>query len=334
MIRWGIAGFGWVARDHAAPALRAAGHRLAAIADPSPDVRARAQADGIASHADTDTMLAAGGIDVLYVATPNHLHAAPTTAALHAGVPVLCEKPMAAQLSDAEAMAAAARATGTLAGTAFDQRHHPAHIAMADAIADGAIGRPVAVRIAYCCWLDPLWRPPGAGADELNWRADPAAAGGGAVMDLAPHGLDLVQRLTGEAVERLHVTLHRRTHDYPVDDGGVLSGRTGGGVLLTSHVAYNCPDALPRRRLEVLGEAGLLVAEDTMGQTAGGAVTLVRAEGGREALAFDAERSPFQTQMEAFARAVAGGRHDFDLERDLALARLFHAALEEAEGCL
>ena len=333
-MRWGIAGFGWVARDHAAPALRAAGHTLAAIADPSPAVRAGAEADGIVAHANTDALLAAGGLDALYVATPNHLHAAPTVAALNAGVPVLCEKPMAARLPDAEAMAAAACATGTLAGTAFDQRHHPAHIAMADAIADGAIGRPVAVRIAYCCWLDPLWRPPGAGADEPNWRADPAAAGGGAVMDLAPHGLDLVQRLMGEPVERLHVTLQRRTHNYPVDDGGVLSGRTGGGVLFTSHVAYNCPDALPRRRLEVLGEAGLLVAENTMGQTAGGSVTLVRADGMREALAFDAERSPFQTQMEAFAGAVAGEAHNFNLERDLALARLFHGALAEAEGCL
>ena len=334
MIRWGIAGFGWVARDHAAPAIRAAGHTLAAIADPSPAVRARAEADGVAAFLDTDALLAAGGVDALYVATPNHFHAAPTIAALTAGVPVLCEKPMAAQLADAEAMAAAARATGTLAGTAFDQRHHPAHIAVADAIAGGAIGRPVAVRIAYCCWLDPLWRPPGAGADEPNWRADPAAAGGGAVMDLAPHGLDLVQRLTGEPVERLHITLQRRTHDYPVDDGGVLSGRTTGGVLLTQHVAYNCPDALPRRRLEVLGEAGLLVAENTMGQTAGGSVTLVRADGASEPLAFDALRSPFQIQMEAFARAVAGKAHDFDLERDLALARLLHGALEAAGGCL
>ena len=270
-------------------------------------MRARAEADRIAAYPDTDTLLKSGGVDALYVATPNHLHAAPTIAALNAGVPVLCEKPIAATLADAEAMAAAARATGTLAGTAFDQRHHPAHIAVADAIAAGAIGRPVAVRIAYCCWLDPLWRPPGAGTDEPNWRADPAAAGGGAVIDLAPHGLDLVQRLTGEPVERLHVTLQRRTHDYPVDDGGALSGRTAGGVLLTQHVAYNCPDALPRRRLEVLGEAGLLVAENTMGQTAGGAVELIRADGTREALAFDADRSPFQTQMEAFAER-GGGR--------------------------
>lgn len=256
-------------------------------------------------------------------------------AALEAGVPVLCEKPMAATIVDAERMADAARRTGTLLGMAFDQRHQPAHIAIAEAIADGAIGAPVAVRIVYACWLDPRWVPRGGAPDEPNWRADPAAAGGGAVVDLAVHGLDLVQRLTGEPMERLHITLQRRTHDYPVDDGGVLSGRTASGVLLTQHVAYNCPDALPRRRLEVLGEAGLIVAQNTMGQTAGGRVTLIRADTGEpEPLAFDESRSPFVEQMEAFGHAVAGEPHDFDASRDLALARLFDRAHEEAKRWL
>ena len=306
---------------------------MVGVADPSAVSRERAEAVGLTVHHTVEALLATGTPDALYVATPNHVHAESTIAALEADVPVLCEKPMAAALVDAERMAAAAECTGTLLGTAFDQRHHPAHAAMADAIAGGAIGRPVAVRIVYACWLDPLWVPPGGAPGEPNWRADPRAAGGGAVIDLALHGLDLVQRLTGEPVERLHVTLQRRTHDYPVDDGGVLSGRTGGGVLLTQHVAYNCPDALPRRRLEVLGEAGLLVAENTMGQSAGGTVTLMR-EGGSEPVSFDTVRSPFVAQVEAFGRAVAGGPHDFDAGRDLALARLFDGAHEEAKRWL
>ena len=334
-MRWGLAGFGWVARDHALPALRAAGDQVVGIADPSPTSRACAVAAGLAPHATVDELLAAGGLDALYVATPNHAHAAPVVAALEAGVPVLCEKPMAATLFDAERMADVARRTGTLFGMAFDQRHHPAHAAMAQAIAEGAIGTPVAVRIVYACWLDPRWVPPGGAPDEPNWRADPAAAGGGAVVDLAIHGLDLVQRLIGDPMERLDITLQRRTHDYPVDDGGVLSGRTVDGVLLTQHVAYNCPDSLPRRRLEVLGEAGLIVARDTMGQTAGGRVMLTRAAGGDpQPLAFDGDVSPFARQMEAFGRAVAGEVHDFDAVRDLALARLFDGAHEEAKRWL
>jgi 1,5-anhydro-D-fructose reductase (1,5-anhydro-D-mannitol-forming) len=333
-LRWGIAGFGWVARDHMAPAIAQAGGRLVAVADPSPAARAAATALGAQPYADVEAMLAAEQLDALYVATPNHLHLAPVRAAAEAGVPVLCEKPMAASLPDAEAMAQAVEGAGVLYGTAFDQRRHPAHIALRDALKAGGVGRPAAVRIAYCCWVDPLWRPPGETGTE-NWRADPRAAGGGAVVDLAPHGLDLVQALLGEEVERLHMTLQRRVHDYPVEDGGVATGVTASGVLVSLHVAYNCPEALPRRRLEVLGEDGQLTATDTMGQTAGGELTRTCGRtGAREALAFDTAASPFVGQAEAFAAAVGGGAHDFDLARDLRLARRFDAAYREAFACL
>ena len=206
--------------------------------------------------------------------------------------------------------------------------------ALAEAVSAGDIGRPAAVRIAYGCWVDPRWRPPGASA-EANWRADPAAAGGGAVIDLAPHGLDLVQRLLGEPVERLHMALQRRVHAYAVEDGGVISGRTASGVLVSLHVAYNCPEALGRRRLEVLGETGQLTAVDTMGQTAGGALTRTCGRSGDAApVPFDRKRSPFTAQAAAFAAAVRGEAHDFSLERDLDLARRFDAAYREARACL
>ncbi len=159
--RWGIAGFGWVARDHMAPAIAASGGELAAVADVSPAARASAEALGAHAFTEVGEMLAVERLDALYVATPNHLHLAPVRAAAKAGIAVLCEKPMAASLADAEAMAQAVEQAGVLYGTAFDQRRHPAHTALRDAVAAGAIGRPSAVRIAYCCWVDPLWRPPG-----------------------------------------------------------------------------------------------------------------------------------------------------------------------------
>ena len=333
-VRWGVAGYGWVARDHMAPAIAAAGDELVAVADICAAARASAEAPGVRTFAEVSEMLAAERLDALYVATPNHLHLAPVRAAAAAGVAVLCEKPMAASLVDAEALAQAVRTAGVLYGTAFDQRHHPAHAALRDAVAAGAIGRPSAVRIAYCCWVDPLWRPPGQ-ADQANWRADPKAAGGGAVVDLAPHGLDLVHALLGEPVERLAMVLQRRVHAYAVEDGGLVTGVTASGVLVSLHVAYNCPEALPRRRLEVLGEHGQLTALDTMGQTAGGQLwrTCGRS-GAREPVAFDTGLGPFTVQAAAFAAALRGGAHDYSLDRDLALARRFDAAYQQAFACL
>jgi 1,5-anhydro-D-fructose reductase (1,5-anhydro-D-mannitol-forming) len=329
--RWGIIGYGWVARDYMRPAILAAGHELVAVADPFPQAQAHAVAEGIASYRNVEELIAAGRCDMVYVATPNRDHADPVTAALASDMAVLCEKPMAASLDDAEAIATAALRSAALYGTAFDQRYHPAHRAMADAIAAGDIGKPVAIRIVYACWVDPRWSPTGG----ENWRADPAAAGGGAVIDLALHGLDLAQLLLGEPVDDLHIVLQRRIHDYAVDDGGMIIGRTASGVLVSLHVAYNCPSELPRRRLEVIGGAGQLVAIDTMGQTAGGAVThYCGCTGVTSNVAFDAVASPFTAQVVAFAAGVAGAAHDFSAARDIALMRAFDAAHERARACL
>lgn len=329
--RWGIVGYGWVARDHMTPAIIDAGHQLVGIADPSPLAREAAQRIGVSSHAEVSGLLSQRP-DAIYVATPNHLHLQPVLDAAGAGRPVLCEKPVAATLPQAEALIAAA---GSITyGTAFDQRHHPAHRAMRNAIADGAIGDVTATRITYACWVDPAWRPPGS-TEHANWRADPGAAGGGAVIDLALHGLDLAEMLVGEPLDRLQIMLQRRVHDYPVDDGGMLTGRFAGGALLQSHVAYNCPEVLPRRRLEIVGSKGMIVALDTMGQSAGGSVELTCGRSGTSRpLLFDRSLSPFTAQARAFAAAVRGEPHDFSGERDLRLMRLFTAAHDEAKACL
>ena len=105
--RWGIAGFGWVARDHMATAIREASGQLVAVADPAARARDAALALGVRAYADVAEMLAAERLDALYVATPNDLHLAPVQAAARADVAVLCEKPMAASLEDVEAMARA-----------------------------------------------------------------------------------------------------------------------------------------------------------------------------------------------------------------------------------
>lgn len=314
-MRWGIAGFGWVAQDYMAPAIDAAGHRLAAVADPDPAARAGAAARGARVHPDVAALAADPDVEAVYVATPNHAHRAAVEAAAAAGKPVLCEKPMATTIADAIAMAEACRRSAVLYGTAFDQRHHPAHAVLRGAIAEGRIGVPTAVRIVYACWVGRDWAD---GAARENWRIDLAKAGGGAVMDLAPHGLDLIEFLLGEPVVDLSALLQSRVQDYRLDDGGMLIGRTRSGVLASLHVAYNCPEALPRRRLEVVGSTGQLSALDTMGQDGGGKIVHVDGRNGQETEIAFAQTSPFLRQVQAFADAVRTGRDaGFSAERDL-----------------
>ena len=219
-----------------------------------------------------------------------------------AGVAVLCEKPMATSLDDARAMVDACARAGVIYATAFDQRFHPAHRHLASMVAAEAVGSVTAVRIVYCCWVGAGW---GAG----NWRGAPARAGGGGRLDHAPPrvGLDLSSMILGERLTEVRAMGQRRVHRYAVEDGALLMARSESGVLVQMHVAYNCPEALPRRRLEVVGTRGQITATNTMGQTPGGTLALVDDSGRAHDVAVpDADRSPFLGQIEAFSDAAIG----------------------------
>ncbi|MDP4002000.1 Gfo/Idh/MocA family protein [Methylobacterium sp. NEAU K] len=329
-VGWGIVGYGWVARDYMAPGIRAAGHRLVAVCDPDPASRAAAGREGARGHADLAGLIAEDAVEAVYVATPNHLHRAAVEALAAAGKAVLCEKPMAATLADAEAIARAVASKEIFYGTAFDQRHHPAHRAIRAQVAAGRLGTVTAVRIVYACWLGRDWSEAG----QPNWRIDASQAGGGALIDLAPHGLDLIDFLLGRPIADIAALTQTRVHDYPVDDGALLIGRTDDGVLASLHVAYNCPDALPRRRLEVVGTKGMFVAENTMGQVAGGTVTFIDGSGAEEPVPFDLDASPFTEQVRAFGSALRrpAERAAYSAERDLHTMRLVVEAYESELG--
>ncbi len=327
-VRWGIAGCGWVARDYVGPAIAASANgTLAALHDLSPASLARMAAlfPTAAPHADPGDFFA--NIDAVYVASPNDAHRPLVEAAAAARVPVLCEKPMATTLADARAMVAACERAGVPYATAFDQRFHPAHQHLAGLARGGALGTVTAVRIAYCCWV-------GTDFQGDNWRIDPARAGGGALMDLAPHGLDLACFLLDDRLADIAALGQSRVHGYAVEDGAMLIARTGRGVLVQLHVAYNCPETLPRRRLEMLGTGGQVVATDTMGQTPGGTLLRTDAATGHEALLDvpGANRSPFLNQVEAFAAALRGGpAFPFPPAHDLHIMELVLRAQRQAQ---
>ena len=324
---WGLVGCGWVATDYVAPAIVAAGNgRLVGVFDPNAaamrTLTARSGGNPV-QHPSLASLLADSEVRAVYVATPNHLHAPIVASCARAGKAILCEKPMATCFADAEAMVAAAEAAGVPYATAFDQRFHPAHRWLRDRVAAGALGLVTQARIHYACWL------PGDWAGD-NWRVDPARAGGGAMIDLAPHGVDLLEVLLGDEWTELIAFKQRMVHDYAVDDGAILAGRFARGALATLHVAYNCPDSFPRRTLELVGTKGMVIATDTMGQTPGGRITMIDAATGTRAervFADDPDQSPFIAQVEAFAGAVlARLPFPYPARRDLRTFALLEAA--------
>ena len=319
-VGWGVVGCGWVARDFAIPAIRAAG-RLVAVYDADP---AAGHDLGARRAASLDDLVSDPGIEAIYVATPNHAHLEPTLAAAAAGKAVLCEKPIAAGAEDARAIVDACTRAGVAYATAFDQRFHGAHRMLARLVADGALGTLTQARIRYACWLPANWA-----AD--NWRIDPQRAGGGAVIDLAPHGIDLIATIAASEPVEVQTMLQRNVHRYGVDDGGLVTVRYRGDLLATLSVGYNSPDTIPRRRLELYGTRGAAVAIDTMGQTAGGSLELYDERGCVQRLPIEDDRSPFEVQIEAFGAHLHGTPYPSTPQRDLAAHLLLADALDRAE---
>ena len=316
---WGVVGCGWVARDHGGPGIEATPNaRVVAAHDPAPAARGRflsrfPHARGFES---LDDLLADPDVGAVYLATPNHAHRGPAERCAAAGVPTLLEKPLAHDAADAAAIVRAFGTAGVPLAVAFDQRFHPAHARLREMVAAGDLGTVTHARIHYACWLPTDWSPHGPSSEfppHDNWRRDAARAGGGAAVDLAPHGLDLLEDLLGSRWETLVALTHTAVQDYAVDDGAVLAGRLTGGphcgaTLASLHVGYDTPDALPRRRLEVIGTRAAAVLENTMGQTPGGTFVLHdAATGAARTVPFDAAADPFARQAGAFSDCVLNG---------------------------
>ncbi|MBV8953925.1 MAG: Gfo/Idh/MocA family oxidoreductase [Solirubrobacterales bacterium] len=315
MTRWGVVGCGWVAREFFVPALRAAGHELSAACDPD---AGRARALGPSGPAGPDLGELLRACEAVYVATPNHAHHDTVLACAAASRDVLCEKPMALSLAAAREMVEACRIAGVRYATAHNQRHHPAHRRLRNLVRAGTLGQVTQARVLYACTAPAWW-------NDADWHFDPERAGGGAVADLAPHGIDLIGWLCDTLPERA-VALPQRAvlHEHPVEDGGVLAVAYDGELIASVQVAYHHAETLPRRVLELIGTDGMARATDTMGQDAGGRLELFQArDGQRRAVSFDETLDPFAAQIDAFLAGQAA-----DDERDLAVIAVLEPVLD------
>jgi predicted dehydrogenase len=195
-LRWGIIGAGEIAGRAMAPGLKlAAGSDLYAVQCRTLEkAQAFAARHGAQKAYDSiEALLDDAGIDAVYIATPNSLHAPHTIAAARAGKHVLCEKPMATTIRDAEAMIGACDRHGVTLGVVFQNRYHHAHLEARRHVASGALGEIDLVTAQLC-------RGFMRGRHWSGWRVDPAMTGAGAIVAQAVHPIDLLRHLLGAEV--------------------------------------------------------------------------------------------------------------------------------------
>lgn len=172
------------------------------------------------SATDWRDVIARDDIDVVDIVTPGDSHAEIAIAALEAGKHVLCEKPLANTVAEAEAMAEAAEraaARGIQAMVGFTYRRVPAVTFLRNLIAEGAVGTINQVRASYRQdWLVDPEMP-------LAWRLQKEHAGSGALGDIGAHAIDLAQFVTGLNLEKVSGVI-----DTIVKERPLLKGSTSG----------------------------------------------------------------------------------------------------------
>ncbi|MFJ6517990.1 Gfo/Idh/MocA family protein [Streptomyces filamentosus] len=189
--RLGIAGLGVISRFYLAAAELLPEWELTAVCDLREEALAPHRGR-VACHTDHREMLAAGALDALVVAVPNHAHAEVCADALRAGVPVCVEKPLALDPADGRRLAALSREHGVPLFTAFHRRYNDRVLALLRRLPPpDAPVRVESVRVRYLERIEEH-----IGAD--TWYLDPARCGGGCVADNGPNAFDLVRLLLGE----------------------------------------------------------------------------------------------------------------------------------------
>jgi len=180
--RLGFLGVGWIGRSRMQAILDTGLVEAAAIAEPSTEMAAEAaKIAPAATLVDGLEGLLAQDLDGLVIATPSALHADQSIRALERGLAVFCQKPLGRTAEEAAAVVAAARAADRLLGVDFSYRFTEGMRQIRDLVAGGDLGRVFAVDLVFHNAYGP----------DKAWFYDPAQSGGGCVMDLGVHLVDL-----------------------------------------------------------------------------------------------------------------------------------------------
>lgn len=246
-LRVALLGCGRIARRVHLPVLGSLSRaHLVALADADPEQRAQAEraAPRATSHADYRRLLEAEELDAAVLCLPTPLHAEAAEACFRRGLHVYVEKPLATSLEDADRVLRAAAQAARQGRVGFNFRFHPLVRELAVAIRERRLGEITAVQTVFAA----------ARRDLPDWKLQ-RADGGGALLDLASHHVDLLHHLF--ETETAEVTALIRSV-VSEDDTAVVGLRLANGVLASVTVSTA---AAEDDRITVYGESGALTLD-------------------------------------------------------------------------
>jgi len=195
-------------------------------------------------------------IDAVYVASPAYIHIDHVLSCAREKKHVLCEKPLGLTVEEAEKMIKICKQEGVLLGTGLMMRFLAQHQSALQLIKEGKLGKPVYCRAQLSCWYPPM---------EGAWRHDPKTGGGGSLMDMGSHCIDLLELFFGK-VKSVSCFINNTIHPYKVEDSAVVSLEFENGALGTVDAFFCIPDASSKNVLELYGSKGSIISQGTVGQ--------------------------------------------------------------------
>lgn len=249
MLRWGIIGASGVADRRMMPAIKLAeGNELQALMVRDIErAKELAKKHGAKSYYNSvDELLSDPNVDAVHIATPVYLHCEHTVKAAEHGKHVLCEKPMAMNVGECQTMIDACRRNGVLLQIAFTLRFNPCFHEIKQILQNELLGDIVEARL---CLLKSYDIPEGA------WRRNPSMSGGGVLMDMGVHAIDMLCFLLGD-VSKVSTLHSSHIKNWEVEDTASVLLKMKNGAIAIADVSFTIPYS--DRTLEIYGTKGSL----------------------------------------------------------------------------
>jgi len=311
-IKWGVIGSGGIAKRRTIPEgiSKADNAELSVVFDIDAQVNAEVAKKFDARQAASISDLLDADIEAVYIATPAHLHGDQVRACVRAGKHILCEKPLGMTVAEAEEMIEVCEQMGVKLGCAFMMRFVAQHTEALRLIRDGKLGRLTYARAQLSCWYPPI---------EGAWRQDPATGGGGALIDMGGHCIDLLEMFLGPIV-KVSCFINNTIHDYKSEDSAVAMLFFENGALGTVDTFFCIPDNSSKNVLELYGSKGSILAKGTIGQAPAGEMVAFLEQDGN---GYDAQQArteaqgiviapepvnTYQAEIEEFSQAIIDDR--------------------------
>jgi predicted dehydrogenase len=261
-IKWGVIGSGGIARRRTIPeGIMHAEHAvLASVYDINSDVNAAVAKEYNARTVNSIQELINSDVDAIYIASPVNKHYDHVISCAKGKKHVLCEKPLGMTIGETERMISTCNEEGVMLGTSFMMRFLAQHQAALQMVRDGKLGKPVYGRAQLSCWYPPI---------EGAWRQDPVTGGGGSLMDMGSHCIDLLEMFFGK-IKSISCFINNSVHPYKSEDSAVVSILFENGAMGTVDTYFCIPDNSSKNILELYGSKGSILAKGTIGQGASG----------------------------------------------------------------